>query len=95
MRLYVVACGKMSSLSSLFCVSYNLVYHRPVPNVNANTDQTPPKRELKVSDPKVRDLSLYELHLAPSSIIHLKFLEESLNRMHAYILYYGQTLIVV
>ncbi|KAK7686127.1 hypothetical protein QCA50_010939 [Cerrena zonata] len=43
--------------------------------------QTPPKRELKVSDPKVRDLSLYELHLAPSSIIHLKFLEESLNHV--------------
>jgi len=41
--------------------------------------QTPPIRELKVSDPKVRDLSLYDLQLAPSSVLHLKFLDESLN----------------
>ncbi|KAI0077264.1 hypothetical protein K474DRAFT_1661865 [Panus rudis PR-1116 ss-1] len=43
--------------------------------------QTPPKRELKVSDPKVRDLSLFDLHLAPSSILHLKFLDDSLNHL--------------
>ncbi|KAI0833759.1 hypothetical protein BC628DRAFT_1345173 [Trametes gibbosa] len=42
--------------------------------------QSPPKRELRVSDPKVRDLSLVELDLAPSSILLLKFLDdESLN----------------
>ena len=43
-------------------------------------DQTPPKRELKVSDTAVRDLSLSRLGLAPSSILHLQFLEDSLNR---------------
>lgn len=42
-------------------------------------DQTPPKRELKVSDPKVRDLSLAELQLAPSSVLHVKFEKEELN----------------
>ncbi|KAH7919368.1 hypothetical protein BV22DRAFT_1040964 [Leucogyrophana mollusca] len=41
--------------------------------------QSPPKRDLKVSDPKVRDLSLAELQLAPSSVLLLRFEEESLN----------------
>ncbi|KAJ2918443.1 hypothetical protein MD484_g1914, partial [Candolleomyces efflorescens] len=41
--------------------------------------QTPPKRDLKVSDPKVRDLSLVDLQLAPSSILLLRFEDESLN----------------
>ncbi|KAH9848430.1 hypothetical protein C2E23DRAFT_434940 [Lenzites betulinus] len=40
----------------------------------------PPKREYRVSDPKVRDLSLVELGLAPSSVLLLKFLDDdSLN----------------
>ncbi|EIM91185.1 uncharacterized protein STEHIDRAFT_152843 [Stereum hirsutum FP-91666 SS1] len=39
----------------------------------------PPKRELKVSDPNVRDLTLAELQLAPSSILLVKFLDEDLN----------------
>ncbi|GLB33647.1 putative protein with domain present in ubiquitin-regulatory proteins [Lyophyllum shimeji] len=39
----------------------------------------PPKRELKVSDPQVRDLTLGELQLAPSSVLLLKFVDESLN----------------
>ena len=43
-------------------------------------DQTPPPRELKVSDPKVRDLSLLQLQLIPTAVLHLKFLDESLNR---------------
>ncbi|TCD62900.1 hypothetical protein EIP91_006257 [Steccherinum ochraceum] len=43
--------------------------------------QTPPKRELKVSDPNVRDLSLFDLQLAPSSVLHLKFEDESLNHI--------------
>ncbi|CAL1715722.1 unnamed protein product [Somion occarium] len=43
--------------------------------------QTPPKRELRVSDPNVRDLSLFDLHLAPSSVLHLKFMEDSLNHV--------------
>ncbi|PCH42606.1 hypothetical protein WOLCODRAFT_120813 [Wolfiporia cocos MD-104 SS10] len=41
--------------------------------------QTPPKRELKVSDPNVRDLSLMELQLAPSSVLLLRFEDDSLN----------------
>lgn len=41
--------------------------------------QTPPKRDLKVSDPKVRDLTLAELHLAPSSVLLLRFEDKALN----------------
>jgi len=41
--------------------------------------QTPPKRDLKVSDPNVRDLTLAELGLAPSSVLLLRFEDESLN----------------
>ncbi|KAF5388088.1 hypothetical protein D9615_000246 [Tricholomella constricta] len=41
--------------------------------------QSPPKRDLKVSDPKVRDLSLAELQLSPSSVLLLRFEDESLN----------------
>lgn len=41
--------------------------------------QSPPKRDLKVSDPKVRDLNLTELQLAPSSILLLRFEDEALN----------------
>ncbi|KAJ7163053.1 hypothetical protein C8R46DRAFT_1102301 [Mycena filopes] len=33
----------------------------------------PPKRDLKVSDPSVRDLTLAELYLAPSSVLLLRF----------------------
>lgn len=46
---------------------------------NTSVDQTPPRRELKVSDPKVRDLTLFQLQLAPSSVLLLSFLDESLN----------------
>ncbi|KAI0353805.1 hypothetical protein OH77DRAFT_1406494 [Trametes cingulata] len=41
--------------------------------------QSPPKREYKVSDPKVRDLSLAELDLAPSSVLMIKFEDDRLN----------------
>lgn len=41
--------------------------------------QTPPKREFRVSDPAVRDLSLAELQLAPSSVLLLRFEDDSLN----------------
>ncbi|KAI0346322.1 hypothetical protein BDW22DRAFT_1323491 [Trametopsis cervina] len=44
--------------------------------------QTPPKRELKVSDPQVRDLNLLQLQLAPSSVLHLRFDDESLNHVN-------------
>jgi len=43
-------------------------------------DQTPPPRELKVSDPKVRDLSLLQLGLVPTAVLHVKFHDEPLNR---------------
>lgn len=42
-------------------------------------DQSPPKRDLLVSDPNVRDLSLVELQLSPSSVLLLRFTDESLN----------------
>ncbi|TFK66290.1 hypothetical protein BDN72DRAFT_772192 [Pluteus cervinus] len=41
--------------------------------------QSPPKRDLKVSDPNVRNLTLAELHLAPSSVLLLRFEDDSLN----------------
>ncbi|CAE6382052.1 unnamed protein product [Rhizoctonia solani] len=39
----------------------------------------PPARELKVSDVAVRDKTLLELQLAPSSVLLLRFLVEDLN----------------
>ncbi|KII89614.1 hypothetical protein PLICRDRAFT_39726 [Plicaturopsis crispa FD-325 SS-3] len=39
----------------------------------------PPKRDLKVSDLAVRDLTLAELQLAPSSMLLLRFEDDSLN----------------
>ncbi|KAF9267673.1 hypothetical protein L218DRAFT_1073782 [Marasmius fiardii PR-910] len=39
----------------------------------------PPQRDLKVSDMKVKNLSLVELQLAPSSVLLLRFEDESLN----------------
>ncbi|ETW82956.1 hypothetical protein HETIRDRAFT_426413 [Heterobasidion irregulare TC 32-1] len=41
--------------------------------------QSPPKRDLKVSDPNVRDLTLAELQLSPSSVLLLRFEDESMN----------------
>jgi len=43
----------------------------------------PPQRDLKVSDFAVRDLTLAQLQLAPSSILLLRFEDESLN--HDYV----------
>ncbi|KAH9999211.1 hypothetical protein BJV74DRAFT_794609 [Russula compacta] len=40
----------------------------------------PPLHELKVSDPAVRDLTLAQLGLAPSSVLHLRFVDDALNR---------------
>lgn len=39
----------------------------------------PPAREMKVSDANVRDKSLLELQLAPSSVLLLRFLSDELN----------------
>ncbi|KAF8802422.1 hypothetical protein BYT27DRAFT_7341316 [Phlegmacium glaucopus] len=44
--------------------------------------QSPPKRDLKVSDPAVRDITLAELQLAPSSILLLRFDDDKLNHSH-------------
>ena len=44
-------------------------------------DQTPPRKELRNSDPNVKDQSLYQLQLAPSSVLHLMFRDDSLNRL--------------
>jgi len=41
--------------------------------------QAPPRVEFKVSDATVRDKTLAQLSLAPSSILHLNFLDETLN----------------
>jgi len=40
----------------------------------------PPPRDLRVSDPDVRDLTLAELGLAPSSVLLLRFVDDELNR---------------
>ncbi|KAJ7457594.1 hypothetical protein B0H11DRAFT_2062737 [Mycena galericulata] len=45
----------------------------------------PPKRDLKVSDPAVRDLTLSELYLAPSSMLLLRF-EDSAHEEQARVL---------
>ena len=45
----------------------------------------PPKRDLKVSDPGVRDLTLSDLYLAPSSVLLLRF-EDATQEKRAYAL---------
>ncbi|KAI6129915.1 hypothetical protein EV401DRAFT_2206203 [Pisolithus croceorrhizus] len=42
--------------------------------------QSPPKREFRVSDPKIRGMTLAELQLSPSSVLLVRFEDESLNR---------------
>lgn len=54
--------------------------HDDVKPVNFMLYQSPPKREFKVSDPKIRELSLVELQLAPSSVLLVRFEDDSLNR---------------
>lgn len=49
-----------------------------------STASNPPPRDLKVSDPAVRDLTLTELELAPSSVLHLRFLDDALNRTSSF-----------
>ncbi|KAG8899651.1 hypothetical protein FRB99_006519 [Tulasnella sp. 403] len=41
--------------------------------------EAPPRRELKVSDPEVKTKSLARLGLAPSSVLHLSFVDDALN----------------
>ncbi|PPQ91831.1 hypothetical protein CVT25_000278 [Psilocybe cyanescens] len=42
----------------------------------------PPKRDLKVSDPAVRDQTLAALQLAPSSVLLLRFEDDKLNHVN-------------
>jgi len=70
---------KMQNLSNSFFVSEGGAVSDFVPTLFAK-DQTPPRRELKVSDPSVRDLTLYQLQLSPSSVLMLSFFDEALNR---------------
>ncbi|KAI0270802.1 hypothetical protein BGY98DRAFT_937387 [Russula aff. rugulosa BPL654] len=51
-----------------------------VKSVKFILSSNPPPRDLKVSDPTVRDLTLGELGLAPSSILHFRFVDDGLNR---------------
>lgn len=53
--------------------------HEDVKAIKFVLYQTPPPRELKVSDPKVRDLSLLQLQLVPTAVLYVKFLDEALN----------------
>ncbi len=39
---------------------------------------SPPRRDLKVSDPEIKDKSLFELRLAPQSNLFFRFLDDSI-----------------
>lgn len=45
-------------------------------------DQTPPRREFKLTDPKIGSKSLLDLQLTPSSLFYIKFTDETLNRLY-------------
>jgi tether containing UBX domain for GLUT4 len=57
-----------------------LVWNSQICSPNLCIASNPPPRDLKVSDPTVRDLTLGELGLAPSSILHFRFVDDGLNR---------------
>jgi tether containing UBX domain for GLUT4 len=48
--------------------------------LNQHPDQAPPKREFRVSDPEIKGKSLHDLQLTPSSVLQVKFLDDSLDR---------------
>ena len=59
----------------------SLCFCSPPEKTHHTIASNPPPRDLKVSDPTVRDLTLGELGLAPSSILHLRFVDsDGLNR---------------
>jgi hypothetical protein len=91
MPLYVQRCERTPSLSSSFYVGTisDIFMCSGLIPCPASPDQSPPKRDLKVSDPKVRDLSLTELQLAPSSVLLLRFEDDALNGQ------YNTTLVTV
>lgn len=68
------------SSSSYVCGGVIPLCPREIEVHSCYADQTPPPRELKVSDPKIRDLSLLQLQLVPTAVLHVKFIDESLNR---------------
>lgn len=47
---------------------------------STSLDQTPPRREFKLSDPKINSNTLLELQLTPSSLFYIKFSDENLNQ---------------
>ena len=63
--------------SSSFFILFLLVSRNNSKTLPASN---PPPRDLKVSDPDVRDLTLAELGLAPSSVLLLRFVDDALNR---------------
>jgi hypothetical protein len=64
----------------LVCVSFHLFCFFKILKTACNVASNPPPRDLKVSDPDVRDLTLAELGLAPSSVLLLRFVDDALNR---------------
>jgi hypothetical protein len=59
-----------------------MTHHSPpssLPDVSC-PDQTPPRREFRVSDPEIRGKSLFDLRLSPSSVLYVKFVDEHINR---------------
>lgn len=78
MHLCAIRFEMILSLTSSFFVRERSPVTCPYFSI-ARLDQTPPRKELKVSDPKVRDLTLFQLLLAPSSVLLLSFQDVSLN----------------
>ena len=60
------------------CVSFPLLKN-PTNASPCKAASNPPPRDLKVSDPEVRDLTLTKLELAPSSVLLLRFVDNVLN----------------
>lgn len=49
------------------------IQHRTTPQYTSRDTDQAPRRDLKVSDPTVRDQTLAELGLAPASVLLLRF----------------------
>jgi hypothetical protein len=76
-----------SSSLSIGSIGLELTSLFPEPYIASN----PPPRDLKVSDPSVRDLTLGELGLAPSSILHIRFVDDGLNRACPFLRFLGSS----
>src|SRR6266850_5776155 len=98
LRARFPARGRQAHQVHLMCVSSDIQPKPPLPSsprtfdsggltrasYGSSTASNPPPRDLKVSDPAVRDLTLTELELAPSSVLHLRFLDDALNRTSSF-----------